>query len=142
VREPNIRLVQDSFRTQVQPIADAAASLFYQRLFELDPSLRSLFKTDLAAQRRALMSMLAVAIQGLDHLDTLVPAVENLGRRHVGYGVKDRDYDTVGQALLEALQQGLGDAFTPELRDAWAEAYTLLAGVMRTAAASTAYAVV
>lgn len=130
----NKRLVQDSFRTQVQPIADAAATLFYARLFELDPNLRPLFKTDPAVQRRALMAMLGTAINGLDHLDALVPVVENLGRRHQGYGVADRDYDTVGQALLDALQQGLGDGFTPEIRAAWAEAYTLLASVMRDAA--------
>ena len=130
----NKQLVQDSFRQQVQPIADAAASLFYARLFELDPRLQPLFKTDPAVQRRALMAMLGTAIMGLDHLDTLVPVVEKLGRRHVGYGVQDRDYDTVGQALLDALQQGLGEDFTPELRGAWAEAYGLLAGVMRQAA--------
>jgi hemoglobin-like flavoprotein len=129
----NKQLVQDSFRQQVQPIADAAASLFYARLFELDPSLRALFKTDPAVQRRALMSMLATAIVGLDHLDTLVPVVEKLGRRHVGYGVQDQNYETVGQALLEALQEGLGESFTPEIRGAWAEAYGLLAGVMREA---------
>ena len=137
----NIRLVQDSFRTQVQPIADAAATLFYARLFELDPDLRPLFKTDPAVQRRALMSMLGTAINGLDHLDSLVPAVENLGRRHVGYGVRDRDYDTVGQALLDTLDQGLGESFNPELRAAWAEAYGLLASVMREAAKPTASAV-
>ena len=132
--DENKRLVQDSFRQQVQPISDAAASLFYARLFELDPNLRPLFKTDPAVQRRALMSMLGAAISGLDRLETLVPVVENLGRRHAGYGVQDRDYDTVGQALLDALQQGLGNGFTPEIRGAWAEAYTLLASVMRDAA--------
>jgi len=135
------QLVQESFSTQVEPIADAAASLFYARLFELNPDLRALFKSDPAAQRRVLMTMLGAAIRGLDQLDTLVPVVENLGRRHVGYGVQDRDYDTVGQALLDALQQGLGEGFTPELRDAWAEAYTLLAGVMRNAAQRTVSAV-
>ena len=134
MRAETKQLVQSSFRQQVQPIADGAASLFYARLFELDPNLRPLFKTDMEAQRRALMSMLGAATSGLDHLEKLVPVVENLGRRHVGYGVQDRDYDTVGQALLDALQQGLGDGFTPEIRSAWAEAYGLLAGVMRAAA--------
>jgi hemoglobin-like flavoprotein len=138
--EEQKRLVQSSFTKQVQPIADAAASLFYARLFQLDPSLRPLFKADMAAQRRAVMGMLATAINGLDDLDTLLPAVKSLGRRHVGYGVKDADYDTVGRALLDALQQGLGDGFTPELRDAWAEAYALLAGVMRNAAKDAATA--
>jgi hemoglobin-like flavoprotein len=135
--EEQKRLVQSSFAKQVQPISDAAASLFYTRLFELDPDLRSLFKTDMAPQRRAVMAMLAAVINGLDHLDTLVPVIEDLGRCHVGYGVKDADYDTVGQALLDALQQGLGDGFTSEIREAWAEAYALLAGVMRNAAKET-----
>jgi hemoglobin-like flavoprotein len=132
--DQNKRLVQDSFNNQIQPISDAAASLFYARLFELDPGLRPLFKADMTAQRRMLMSALATAINGLDDLDTLVPVVESLGRRHVGYGVKDADYDTVGQALLDALQQGLGDDFTPEIKAAWAEVYALLASVMRNAA--------
>ena len=131
------RLVQESFK-QVEPISDAAASLFYARLFELDPSLQPLFKTDMQVQRRALMSMLRTAVIGLDHLDALVPAVESLARRHVGYGVKDADYDTVGQALLDALQQGLGDGFTSEIRGAWVEVYALLSGVMRGAAKQAA----
>src|SRR5207248_1181716 len=114
------------------------ASLFYARLFELDPSLQPLFKTDMQVQRRALMSMLRTAVIGLDHLDALVPAVESLARRHVGYGVKDADYDTVGQALLDALQQGLGDGFTSEIRGAWVEVYALLSGVMRGAAKQAA----
>jgi hemoglobin-like flavoprotein len=95
----------------------------------------------MAMQRRMLMSVLATAINGLDDLDALVPVVESLGRRHVGYGVKDEHYDTVGQALLDTLQQGLGDDFTPEVRAAWAEVYTLLAGVMRNAATGAASAV-
>lgn len=138
--DENKQLVQNSFAKQVQPISDAAASLFYARLFELNPALRPLFKQDMTVQRRMLMSVLATAINGLDDLDALVPTVESLGRRHVGYGVKDADYDTVGQALLEALQQGLGEEFTPGIRAAWAEAYMLLASVMRNAAKDVATA--
>jgi hemoglobin-like flavoprotein len=116
---------------QVTPIADTAASLFYERLFELDPALRRLFKrTDMAAQRKNLTQTLTVVVKGIDNLQPLIPAVEALGRRHAGYGVQPKHYATVGQALLDTLQAGLGDAFTPDAREAWGDAYELLAGVM------------
>jgi hemoglobin-like flavoprotein len=130
VNDEHKRLVQESFR-EIEPISDKAASLFYERLFELDPALRTLFKTDLQVQGRALMSMLRVAVLGLDHLEELVPAVQSLGRRHVSYGVKQDDYATVGQALLDTLQTGLGSGFTPEVREAWTEVYGLLAATMQ-----------
>lgn len=91
-------LVQDSFAT-IAPIADDAAVLFYQRLFELDPSLEPMFRGNMAEQRKKLMQMLTAAVKGLDRLDQLVPVVESLGRRHAGYGVTDAHYDTVGSAL-------------------------------------------
>jgi hemoglobin-like flavoprotein len=128
-----IRLVQDSFR-QVIPIQEMAGQLFYQRLFELDPSLRPLFKEDLTSQIRALMGMISTAVFGLNRLDEIVPAVQALGRRHVNYGVKDAHYATVGQALLDTLEKGLGPSFTAETRAAWAEAYGILASVMQEAA--------
>ena len=126
-------LVQASFG-KVVPIADVAAGLFYGRLFELDPSLRHLFRGDLKAQGRKLMHMLSVAVAGLDDLDRLVPAVRALGRRHVGYGVTDAHYATVGSALLWTLEQGLGAEFTPSVRAAWTAVYTVLAEVMQQAA--------
>jgi hemoglobin-like flavoprotein len=116
------------------PIADDAAALFYRRLFELDPSLQRMFKGDMTEQRRKLMQMLTAAVKGLDRLDQLVPVVEDLGRRHVGYGVADAHYDTVGAALLWTLEKGLGNAFTPEVKDAWIAVYGLLAGTMKNAA--------
>jgi hemoglobin-like flavoprotein len=122
----------------VTPIADTAATMFYDRLFELDPSLRPMFaRTDMPAQRRNLVGTLAVVVKGIDKLETLIPAVEALGRRHTGYGVQERHYATVGQALLDTLAAGLGAAFTPEAHDAWAEAYGLLAGVMIAASQET-----
>jgi hemoglobin-like flavoprotein len=127
-------LVQKSFE-QVLPIADVAAELFYGRLFELDPSLRLLFRGDLAVQGRALMSMIKVAVAGLDNLERLVPAVQSLGRRHATYGVTDAHYDTVAAALLWTLERGLGEAFTPEVKAAWVEVYTILATTMKDAAA-------
>ena len=132
--DTQIALVQKSFAV-IAPIADDAAVLFYQRLFELDPSLKSMFKGDMTDQRRKLMQMLTAAVKGLQRLDRLVPVVEDLGRRHVGYGVTDQHYETVGTALLWTLEKGLGRAFTPEVREAWATVYGLLANTMRNAAA-------
>ncbi len=129
-------LVQSSF-AKVAPIADQAADLFYDRLFTLDPSLRPLFKPDMREQKRALMGMLAVAVAGLDRLEQLVPAVRQLGARHARYGVKDEHYATVGSALIWTLEQGLGDDFTPETRDAWLAVYTVLAETMKDAARTT-----
>src|SRR5215216_3413568 len=108
--QTQIDLVQGSFGL-VEPIADTAAGLFYGRLFELDPTLRPLFKRDITEQGRMLMQMIAIAVRSLDHVDTVVPAVKALGQRHVGYGVQPAHYDTVGAALLWTLEQGLGDVF-------------------------------
>ena len=126
-------LVQESFATIV-PNADDAAMLFYRRLFELDPSLQQMFPDDMTEQRTKLMQMLSAAVKGLDRLDQLVPVVQSLGRRHATYGVADPHYDTVGTALLWTLEQGLGDAFTPETREAWTTVYGLLATTMKDAA--------
>jgi hemoglobin-like flavoprotein len=115
----------------VEPIADTAASLFYARLFELDPAIERLFRrTDMVAQRKILMQTLTVVVKSLDRLDQLVPAVQALGRRHAGYGVREAHYATVGAALLWTLEQGLGEAFTPAVREAWTTAYGTLASVM------------
>lgn len=127
-------LVQSSFE-KVAPIAETAAALFYGRLFELDPSLRAMFTTDLKEQGRKLMHMLTLAVRGLDRLDELVPAVQGLGRRHAHYGVQPEHYDTVASALLWTLDKGLGEAFTPEVKEAWVAVYTLLATTMQSAAA-------
>ncbi|MES1164328.1 MAG: globin family protein [Verrucomicrobiota bacterium] len=130
-------LVQQTF-AQVVPIADQAAALFYGRLFELDQSLRPLFKNDMRAQGQKLMQMIGYAVGKLDAPDELVPAVEGLGRKHVGYGVKDADYGTVGAALLWTLEKGLGPAFTADVKAAWTAAYEALAGMMKKGATSIA----
>ena len=115
----------------VEPIQDVASDLFYARLFELDPRLAALFaETDMRRQGRMLMQTLAIVVKSLDDLSVVVPAVEALGRRHVGYGVQPEDYATVGGALLWTLEQGLGDAFSPEVRSAWAGAYGIVSSVM------------
>jgi hemoglobin-like flavoprotein len=129
--QSDIALVQSTWE-QVVPIADTAAQLFYGKLFELDPSLRALFaNTDMAEQRKKLMQIITVAVRGLQQIDELLPAIEALGRRHGGYGVKEEHYTTVATALLWTLEQGLGSGFTPEVRLAWTETYTILSAVMQ-----------
>lgn len=128
-----IALVQSSWE-KVVPISAEAAALFYRRLFELDPSLRALFTTDITEQGKKLMAMLSVVVRGLTRLEEIVPAVKAMGRRHLSYGVKDEDYETVGSALLWTLGQGLGAAFDQETREAWATAYGLLSVTMQEAA--------
>jgi hemoglobin-like flavoprotein len=129
-----ISLVRDSF-AKVAPIAPAAAAMFYDRLFMLNPALRPLFKGDMPEQGRKLMAMIGTAVANLHRLDDIVPAVRDLGRRHGGYGVQSDDYDTVATALLWTLEQGLGADFTPATRDAWTTCYVVLAGEMKAAAA-------
>lgn len=129
-----IDLIRASW-SAVEPIADTAATLFYDQLFELDPAIRRLFRrTDMAAQRKILMQTLTVVVKSLDKLDTIVPAVQALGRRHAGYGVRSEHYESVGIALVWTLEQGLGEAFDDETREAWAAAYGTLASVMIAAA--------
>jgi hemoglobin-like flavoprotein len=125
-----IQVVQTPWK-MVVPIADTAASLFYDRLFVLDPSLVPMFGNDMAEQRRRLMTMLGVAVTGLTRVDTIIPVLRNLGARHIGDGVKDEHYATVGAALLWTLEQGLGPAFTADARDAWSTAYGIVATTMQ-----------
>ena len=132
-----ISLVQSTW-AKAAPSADQIAELFYGRLFEIAPQVQPLFKSDIKSQGRKLMQMLSVAVNGLRNLETIVPAVQEMGVRHTGYGVEPGHYDSVGAALLWTLEQGLGDGFTPEVKDAWTETYVTLATVMKDAAAAAA----
>jgi len=127
------QLVQASFARLV-PFADSVADMFYRKLFALDPDLRKLFHSDLAAQGRKLMSMLGTAIVNLDRLEDVAPAIRDLGRRHAGYGVEPAHYETVAGALTATLEEGLGRDFTPALREAWVSCYQVLAGEMKAGA--------
>jgi hemoglobin-like flavoprotein len=129
VTPQQVQLVQESF-SKVAPIAPQAAELFYGRLFEVAPQVRSLFPDDLSEQKKKLMATLAVVVGGLDKLDTILPAASALAKRHVGYGAAPEHYPVVGGALLWTLEKGLGEAWTPELADAWTGAYTTLSGFM------------
>ena len=128
-----IKLVQNSF-AQVAPIATIAADLFYGRLFEIAPQVRRMFPQEMAEQKKKLMAMLGTVVNGLSRLDTLMPAVRALGKRHAAYDVHEEHFAPVGAALLWTLEQGLGDDFTPEVKDAWATAYGVLSSVMIQAA--------
>ena len=132
-----IKRVQDSF-AKVRPIAGTAADLFYGRLFEIAPQVRGFFPADMAEQKKKLMAMLGLAVANLNHPETVVPALQDLGRKHVAYGTQAAHYAPVGEALLWTLEQGLGPDFTPEVREAWVETYELVAGVMREAATEVA----
>jgi hemoglobin-like flavoprotein len=133
VTPKQIALVQQSWK-QVQNVSEAAAAMFYARLFAIAPSLRPMFRGDMKEQGRKLMSMIAFAVGNLHRLETIVPGVQALGRRHAGYGVRDEHYDTVASALLWTLEQGLGEDFTSEVKQAWVSAYTVLANTMKDAA--------
>ena len=124
-----ITLVQDSFE-KVRGIAATAAELFYDRLFEIDPATKHLFKGDMQEQGRKLMATIEIIAKGLSVPEVILPAVKQLAQRHVGYGVKDEHYATVGAALIWTLERGLGEDFTPDVKEAWTEAYTFLSDVM------------
>ena len=126
-----VTLVKESWE-QVKPISETAAELFYGRLFELDPSLKPLFKTDdMKEQGKKLMATIGVAVGSLDRLEEILPTVQALGSKHAHqYNVPDSSYETVGQALLWTLEKGLGDVFTDDTREAWTLTYTTLADVM------------
>ena len=130
-----VELIKTSW-AKVLPISDTAAEIFYGKLFELDPELKPLFKGDMKEQGRKLMAMINTAVNGLDDLEAIVPAVQDLGKRHVSYGVKEKDYATVGTALISTLEIGLEDFFTDDVKDAWISVYTVLSTTMKDAAAT------
>jgi hemoglobin-like flavoprotein len=123
------RLVQASF-LQLEPVAGTVAATFYRRLFELNPALVPLFKTNMEMQGIKFMEKLAVVVTGLDDLESIASLVQALGRTHVGYGVQRADYDTACEALLWALAEILGPEFNSELRDAWSSAFATISHEM------------
>ena len=124
-----VKLVQESF-SKVVPISEAAAVIFYDRLFEVAPSVRAMFPSDMTQQRKKLMMMLAAVVNGLGNLESILPAASALAKRHVNYGAKPEHYPVVGGALLWTLEKGLGEAWTPDVADAWSAAYGTLSGYM------------
>jgi nitric oxide dioxygenase len=129
----DVETVKTTF-VQILPQADEFGPKFYERLFSLDPALKDMFKEDIAVQSKKLVRMLATLVAGLESLETVVPTLESLAVRHVGYGVRDEHYNIVGQSLIWTIDQQLGDAFTPQVRDAWVAAYVLISETMKAAA--------
>ena len=124
-----VSLVQQSF-SKVVPIADTAAVLFYDRLFEVAPQVKGMFPADMTDQRKKLMATLAVVVNGLSNLESILPAASALATRHVAYGARPEHYPVVGATLLWTLEKGLGEAWTPDIAEAWTAAYGLLSGYM------------
>src|SRR6516225_3361815 len=124
-----IKLVQQSF-AKVAPISEQAAVLFYDRLFEIAPSVRAMFPHDMTEQRRKLMATLAIVVNGLSNLEMILPAASSLATRHVAYGAKAEHYPVVGEALLWTLEKGLGAEWTSDVAEAWTAAYETLSGFM------------
>ncbi|MBR0694435.1 globin family protein [Bradyrhizobium lablabi] len=124
-----VKLVQDSF-AKVAPISGKAALIFYDRLFEVAPGVRAMFPDDMTEQRRKLMTTLAVVVNGLSDLPSMLSAASALAKRHVGYGAKAEHYPVVGGALLWTLEKGLGEAWTADVAAAWTAAYGTLSGYM------------
>jgi len=137
MEQKTIDLVQTSFK-KVAPIASTAGEIFYAKLFELDPELKKIFPADdaeaMKGQGNKLMTMISSAVAGLSNLDKLVPILQNLGKQHVDYKVEPSHYKTVGTALIGTLEAGLGDDFTPDVKEAWIETYGVMSSVMQTAA--------
>src|SRR5262245_284153 len=125
----HVKLVQNSF-AKIGPIADTAASLFYKRLFEIAPEVKTLFRGDMTEQGRKLMKTLTIVVSGLGNLDSILPAASALAKNHVAYGVRPKHYTLVGEALLWALERGLGSEWTPDLRSAWSAAYATISNFM------------
>ena len=136
MKSAHIKLVQDSWKL-VAPIADDTAAMFYAKLFEINPALQPLFRGDMREQGRKLMAIITTAVNSLTKLETIIVAVQDLGRRHGDYGVEQQDYDTVAEALLWTLEKSLGAAWNEDLKAAWVETYTTLAGIMVAAAGET-----
>jgi len=124
-----VALIQQSF-AKVAPISDQAAMIFYDRLFEIAPPVKAMFPHDMTEQRKKLMATLAVVVNGLSNLESVLPAASALAKRHVSYGAKPEHYPVVGSALLWTLEKGLGSGWTPDVADAWGAAYGTLSGFM------------
>ena len=139
MESPTTRIVQASF-AEIAPLAADVARIFYRELFELDPTLRTLFVGNMERQGDKLMQMIGAAVGLLDQPQRLLPVLRQLGQRHVGYGVRRAHYDVVGLALIRTLEIGLRDRFTDEVRAAWIKFYRLVATTMMDASTEMANA--
>lgn len=125
-----VMLVQSSW-AEVEPVAHKVGESFYQRLFELDESAAALFKGNMQGQSKTLMSMIGMAVELLDHPESIGPAMKDLGGRHTGYGVQQAHIAPFCEALLWAMGQELGPGFSVEVKDAWEATLDFLFGMMQ-----------
>ena len=109
---------------------DAAAALFYGKLFEAAPGVKPLFSSDMKEQGRKLMQMIGVAVNNMHRIEEIVPALIELGERHDDYGAEPGHYPVVGSVLLDTLSTALGDEFSDEAALAWGRTYDALSSVM------------
>ena len=129
-----IGVLRSSF-ARIAELRPDVTAVFYERLFEVAPSVRPLFTSDIQEQQRKLLYTLVTIVECVDKPEKLVHVLTTLGQRHVSYGAKPEHYDVVGQVLLWSFEKVLGSEFTPEVRRAWTEAYGVVASTMRAAAA-------
>lgn len=129
MKAEELKLVLDSL-TLVQSIADEVAKSFYKHLFEIAPQTKKLFTGDMERQGTMLMTSLSLAVSGLSNMDEILPSVQALGERHVSYGVKPEYFQPASESFIWALENHLGDQFTPALKEAWTLAFQSLIDVM------------
>ena len=130
-------LVRQSWAAII-PVRKQVCADFYQHLFARYPELRPLFKGDMDRQTALVVTMMNTVVSALENPDPVIPLIKTVGARHAGYGVLEADYEKFADVLLETFAQALGDAFTPEVRAAWAKLYAQLAGTMKQGAAEDA----
>jgi hemoglobin-like flavoprotein len=128
-----VQLVRDSL-VHIRPIADKIAESFYAHMFEIAPHLRKLFTGNMKTQGAMLMTSLELAVSSLDDMESILPAVQALGERHMSYGVKKEYYPYAKESFLWALEKHLNDEFTPTLKNAWSQSFDTLIEMMIRAA--------
>lgn len=133
-----VQLLEESFE-QIKPKADDFVNSFYDNLFGDYPAAQPLFShTDMSAQKKKLLDSLVLVIQNLRKPDVLSAALKGLGARHVKYGALPEHYPLVGNSLLKTFGQYLGDDWTPEVKQAWVDAYGAITELMLEGADYTA----
>jgi hemoglobin-like flavoprotein len=129
MKAEQLQLVLQSLNA-IQPLSDKISASFYQRLFEIEPAIQGLFKGDMKRQGSMFISTLSLAANGLSRIEDIKPAVQTLGERHFGYGVKPEYFQPFREAFIWALEHHLGDQFNAEVKSAWTEAFDMLSEAM------------
>ena len=125
-----VMLVQSSW-DEVEPVAHKVGENFYKKLFELDKTAAGLFGDNIKDQSKTLMSMIGMAVELLDHPESMGPAMKELGGRHTGYKVEASHFAPFSEALLWAMEQELHSGFSEDVKEAWESTLTFLFGMMQ-----------